>query len=261
MRKMLNLISVLSICVLAATYTQAESSNEPDGKVDTSVKIVLNKFEVTDTNLELSWKIVNNTDHEIWICQSLHPTPESSVFEKYLDKDNKTLVMSRRFFVTVSENLLYKFPPIRSRYVRLSPGQEKVESVLYELSIQPNPFSTAAHESVTIASAKFAERLSLEIGYFDENLPEMILKIVELADHFECNLGNGLPNPGDPKDSEIDIRFFGGRGIAGAFQRATGWADEITSGDEEISMFYFGPHMGEKILRLTVDDVYIPYKI
>jgi len=249
------LLIFLIICTLSTQGVKAEDANDLEINQDSAVSIELTKFDVNDTTLELAWKIVNNTDHEIWMCQSLQQTQGSSVFERFLDKDDKTLVVSRRFFVVVRESLLYKYPPIRSRYVRLNPGQVQNESVSYALPIQPNPFS--ATES---GNAEFAERISLEIGYFDENLPDMILKIVELAEHFSCNLEVGLPNPNDPKDSEICGRFFGGRNIAQAFKHALGWSDSVTSGNDDIWVPYFGPYMGEKIVRLTIDNISIPYK-
>ena len=254
MRKYMKSIILIMFCMVQISYVQAQDPNDPNNPEQAAVKIVLTKFDVNDTRLELGWKITNNTDHNVWICDSLHQV-QPSIFEMFLDKDNRTLLIRRRFNIQLIEALLWKYPPVLSRYVRLLPGQEKAESQSFSLPVQPDRISAKEY-----GNAEYAERLSIEIGFYDEDLPELILKIVELAEHFNCDLDVGLPNPNNPKDSETCRRFFGGRNIAMAFKHTLGWSSNITSGDDDIWMPYFGLDMGEEILQLTVDGVSIPYR-
>ena len=160
------------------SYVQAQDPNDPNNPEQAAVKIVLTKFDVNDTRLELGWKITNNTDHNVWICDSLHQV-QPSIFEMFLDKDNRTLLIRRRFNIQLIEALLWKYPPVLSRYVRLLPGQEKAESQSFSLPVQPDRISAKEY-----GNAEYAERLSIEIGFYDEDLPELILKIVELSVRF-----------------------------------------------------------------------------
>jgi hypothetical protein len=250
MYRIVSLILILTLCVFSSKSAQAESGDDPNNVEHKVVTIEFTKLDVNDTTLELSYKIKNNTDHDVWICDSLSPG-YPSYYEYFLDEDGETLMLRRRFDISVREELRMSYPPLTSRYVRLCSGQEKNESVSLAVPVQPDRISKG--ES---ANAEYAIRLSIEIGFYDEDLPGLIVKIVELAERLNCDLDVGLS-----EFREIRERFFGGRMIAQAFKHLLGFSESVTSGGDEIKIPYMGQVLnGEQVLRIEVDGVHIPYE-
>ena len=241
------------ICIFSAITSNAKGSSDPNVEDNNDVKIVLTHFEITDANLDLSWKIKNDTDHDVWICDSLLPGGGP---EWFLDTDNETLLIRRKF------NLLMKAFEVsrafKGRYVRLRPEQEKEES--FSLIVPIQPYSVFGHSQ---GNAEFAKRLALEIGFYDKDLPGLILEIVDLAEKLGCDIGLNSAIF-DPNDMEVHSLFFGGIIIARAFylNSFTYFRDSIISGSDEVMIPYLGGKQvlhGEQILRIEVDSVSIPY--
>ena len=256
MNKMKCLIMALMLCVSLAIYTQAESGDYPDEEKEAGVTIVLTKFDVNDTSLELGWKIKNDTDHDVWICASLKPG-DSPVFEWFLDRDGRTFLIRRRFNLTIEEGVIWEFPFYRSRYQRLRSGQEKAESLSIALPVRPRP----VFEHLT-ANAEYAERLAIEIGLYDEDLPGLIFDIVELAEKLNCDISLQSSIIIDNPDGHTE-QFFGGVRIARAFhsENSAAFRNSVLSGGDELSIPYLGKALSdEQILRIEVDGVSIPYK-
>ncbi len=257
MKRSLSLIPVVIMFVLLTRCPQAKCGKDNGDLVDPNysgeVSIALTKMDVNDTTLELSWKIKNNTDHDVWVCSSLPENP--SFYEHFLDKDGKTLVLRRRSNLPLRQEVEMSYPPLRSRYVRLQSGQEKAESITLTVPIQPYRISTG--ES---ANAEYARRLVMDIGFYNEDLPGLILKIVELAERLNYDMNVGFP---DFYDLEIMDRFFGGWGITNSFKNLLGFSESVMSAsvDGEFTIHYMGPVLnGEQILQITIDGVSIPYK-
>jgi len=225
----------------------------PRGSLKQRVGMILIMLDVNDTTLELSWKIKNNTDHDVWVCGN------SMDFEQFMDKDATTLVLRRRNNLS-NEGELWEFPFPRFQYSRLRPDQEKVESLSLTVPVTPwTLFSSSP------GNAESAKRLTIEIGFYDENLPELILNIVEMAKKLSCD--TSLHSPASPSydlnDMELSRRFFPGVFIARFFnlEAFTFFRDSVTSGgDEIIAPYLFQTLNGEQILRIEVDGVSIPYK-
>ena len=252
MKRYVILLLALTICICYPRYLQAENADDSNNEEGKIVTIELAKLDVNDHNLDLSWKITNNTDHDVWICANLN-TEYPAFYEYFLDEDTKTLVLRRRSDLPMSIAIAMNYPPLRSRYVRLGSGQEKVEFISLAVPVQPYRISEGEY-----GNAEYAKRLVLEIGFFNEDLPGLILQIVELAEKLNCDLRVGL---GD--DLEICNRFFGGRNIAQAFNHLLGFSESVMSAsvNGEFTIHYMGPILnGEQILRITVDGVSIPYK-
>lgn len=254
MNRTITSILALTLCVFLARCTNAESGDDFDHEDESTVTIVLTKLEVTDANLDLSWKVKNNTDHDVWICDNIN-THYPSLFEAFLAQDAETLIIRKRFDLPIYKGVIWELA-FQGRYVRLHPGQERTESV--SLTIPVGRYRQFEGEEVEQTNAEYARRLILEIGFYNEDLPGMILHIVELAERLNCASGVLRDN-----DLEIYGRFFGGLVIASFFSSSS-WSsfrESINEGGEEILM----PHMqlvrmGEQVLRLTVDGVSIPYK-
>jgi hypothetical protein len=224
------------------TDDPTHNQTEPAG-----VTTVLTKFDVNDTKLELGWKIINNTDHDVWICDGLHPGDMSEIF---LDPDAKTLVIRRRFDLP----MIYGVDTskiFQSSYIRLRSGHEKVDSVSLDVPVEPQRFF-----GQLLGNAENAIRVALEIGFYDEDLPGMILQIVEVAEKINCDLG--VSSLGIQKISD---RFFGGWAVAKIFKYNDFFRESVTSGGDEVRIPYMGQVLhGEQVLRLVVNDVLIPYR-
>ena len=255
MNRHISLIMALTLCVFLARCTHAESADDLDHDEESAVTIELTKLDVNDTTLELSYKIKNNTDHDVWICDSIN-TRYLSAFETFLAKDAETLLIRKRFDLPIDRGVVRDPPFLRGRYVRLPPGQERTESV--SLTIPVGRYREFEGEEVEQTNAEYARRLILEIGFYNEDLPGMILHIVELAEKLSCAGGVLSDN-----DLEIYGRFFGGLVIA-SFFNSSSWSsfrESVNEGGEEILM----PHMelvrmDEQVLRIEVDGVHIPYE-
>jgi hypothetical protein len=246
MNRYASLIFALSACVLLlARCTRAEGTDGWNTKEDAIVKIVLTKLDVNDQKLELNWKITNNTEHDVWVCDGYMD------FERFMDKDAKTLVLRKRF--NLPEGPGWEHPP-RAHYVRLRPGQEKLDSIALDVPVTPRTVFRALS-----GNARYAERVALEIGFYDEDLRALILDIVEMAEKLSCD---GSVSGFDP-NWELYPRFFGGVSIAQTFNHESFryFRNSVTSDGDEIIIPYFSQAInGEQILRIEVDNVSIPYK-
>jgi hypothetical protein len=244
---------IFSLLFLFARGIQAENEFDMDIEDEPTVSILITKFDVNDTTLELSWKIRNDTDHDIWICKGINPA-YTPIIDLFLDKDAKTLVIRRRF------NLLLERQspkPFIAKYVRLRPVQEMAESVSIALPVEPDTIFNLLR-----ANAEFAESLSIEIGFYNEDLPGLILKIVDLAEKLSCDIGLHSPI-WDFNDTEVSRRFFGGVYVARFFYlESFGYfRNSVTSGGDEVLIPYMRQTLGgEHILRAKVNNVLIPYE-
>jgi hypothetical protein len=216
-----------------------------------SVIIALTRLDVNDTNLELSWKIKNNTDHDVWICDDVSVMTTTD-FEVYLSEDEQSLMIRRRHDVPT----INYFPVLPyGRYVLLCSEQERTESLSLAVPVGPcrlfaNGLETSVH----------ARHLVLEIGFYNEDLPGMIRDILEMAEKLNCahiEIGE------DTKD--FFIRYFKGIWIADMFEGLSRF-EEYTykEGSEEIKVPYFRysrQNFNEQVLRIEVDGVNIPYDV
>lgn len=245
----MRLLTALLMCLMFGADSKAQDADVAKLEKETTVTMALTKLDVGDENLQLSWRVRNDTDHDVWICNSLHPDDPPS-YEYFLDKDDKTLVIRKRFGLAIRERLRTKYPPLTSRYICLGSGQEKTESL--SLAMPVGPYRISAGES---GNAEYAKRLAIEIGYYDEDLPGLILRIVELAEKVNCDL-----NVGAGDFTELADRFFSGWGIAKTFKHSAGFRESVISDDGKVNLRYMGNGLnGEQVLRIAVDGLRIPY--
>lgn len=249
MRKSVILVMALALCVPLARCTGAESGDVPTAEEDAIVKLVLTKLTVDEQNFEMGWTIVNNTNHDVWFCDS--------ATDWFMDTDNETLVIRRRYNIS-NAGVIWEGPPSpRFRYSRLRPGEQKVESIARAVPVEPYAMFKTSR-----GNAEQARRVALEIGYYDEDLRALILEIVNVRDKLGCD-GSAISFAAVPQSTwEVYNRFFGGVRIARLFDSPTVkyFRDSVTSGGDEIIAPYFRQALhGELVLRLEVDDVSIPF--
>ncbi len=243
------LLIFLIICTLSLQGVKAEDANDLNTGQDSDVAIELTKFDVNDTKLELAWKIKNNTNHDIWLCDGWvsRSNPDKSKLEIYMAKDNQTLVLMKRYNLIPSAILER---PIYCRHVRVHAGEEFTDSISITLPV--SPFLYFYRE---VGNAEFAKRLSFEISFYDEDLLSLILHIIEVAEKIGYVTGSLGVN-----DTEILVRFFGGFEIASAIKNDSFCSQSITDGGDEIIIPYMQRALtGEKVLSIDVNSVSIPF--
>lgn len=247
MSRTICLILAFTICIFFPRCAQAESVDDPNNEEEKIVTIELTKLDVNDTTLELSYKIKNNTDHEVWICDSVS-TGSIFNFEVYLDEDAQTLVIRKR--LDILPEVVWAAPPKHGRYVRLHTAQEYSESLSLAVPVSPSVVYIAER-----ANAEFASRLVIEIGFYNEDVLERIRSIIEVAERFHCASVEFT-------DFESDIMrcYFKGLLITKFFGGLSHF-DEVYT-DTNVNELLIGATyqlIGEQVLRITVDGVSIPY--
>jgi hypothetical protein len=265
MKKSISLIIALLLCVLLAQYPRAKSADVTTAEEEKIVKMVLTILDIDDQTFDISLKIINNTDHDVWICNGYDRAGTNSTcyFERFMAKDDKTLTLRRRYDLS-SEGIIVERYPSPFRYLRLRPGQEKLESHSFALPVTST--SPLFERSSGGLNAKSAQRLCIEIGFYDEDLRELILGVVDIAESFSCDDSaiKDLEMGGTASAVRLYYRFFGGLEIAGLFnsKNITYFRDSVTSdGDEILTPPMHQSLNGEQVLRIEVDNLSIPFSI
>ncbi len=250
MYRIVSLILTLTLCVFSPRFAQAESGDDPNNVEEKVVTIELTKLDVNDTTLELSYKIKNNTVHDVWICDDVAFNLASLDFEVYLSEDEQTLLIRRR--LDVPTDVEWAINP-RGHYVLLRSGQEWTESLSLDVPVHPR--RQFAYGQV---ASDHARRLVLEIGFYNEDLPGMIREILEMAEKLNCAR---LETSGEYRTAFF-MRYFKGIWIAHLFGGLSGFEKyTYQEGNEEISIPYTWQNFGgEQVLRIEVDGVHIPYE-
>lgn len=249
MYRIVSLILTLILCVFSQKSAQAESGDDPNNVEEKIVTIELTKFDVNDTTLELGYKIKNNTDHDVWICDDVAFYLASFDFEVYLAEDEQTLLIRRRLDVPTDAE--WAINP-RGHYVLLRSGQERTESLSLDVPVHPR--RQFVHGQ---AASDHVRLLVLEIGFYNEDLPGMIREILEMAEKLNC-----ARLEYSEYRTDFFVRYFKGIWIAQFFGGLSGFEEHTyQEGNKEIIIPYswqkFG---GEQVLRIEIDGVRIPYE-
>jgi len=159
-------------------------------------------------------------------------------------------MIRRRLDLPRNPEVVIEYPGWYGCYVCLGAGQEKTESFSLTLPVGPSRYSAGPW-----TNAEYADRLAVEIGFYDEDLPALILRVVEIAEQLGCDLDIGSRD-----FREIADRFFGGRSIAKAFKHLLGFKESVLSDDDKVTIPHMGQvHLGEKVLQVKIEGVHIPY--
>ena len=129
--------------------------------------MALTTLDVNDQTLRLRYKIMNRSDHDIWVCEGVDTTgkPDPNGSEVYVDNDACSLVIAKR--IEAPMQVYYVRPPdIEGRYVRLAPGQERIQSLSLAIPAQRHTLVTSSGLDV-----EYATRLLLKVGSYDEYPP------------------------------------------------------------------------------------------
>jgi len=224
--------------------TKAERGSDPDVKNKVNdVKIAVNELNINDKALELRYTIRNDSKKDIWICDNVDVWGNWD-FEVYLAEDGLTLLIRRR--LDVPFQVWAELPC--GRYVRLRPGEERVESLFLSLPVYRRSVFWGGRGGRRSQGTEYAIRLDIEIGFYEEDLPRIVRDFLAEG---EKKISDTSPND----DLAIVIKdFFGGLlGFNGC--------NEGLNMSEQVLIHYSGQTLkGEQVLRITVDGLHIPYK-
>ena len=259
MKKSTSLLMVLLVSVLLARFGPEEPEDVITPEEDTIVKVVLTKLDVNDQTIEVGLKIINNTDHDVWVCNGYERAGGSiRYFERFMGKDDKTLVLRRRYNLMLTW-LEREDIPRNFRYLRLRPGEEKAESHSFTLPVTPLSVFLLSPKG----NAESAQRMAIEIGFYDEDLRALILGVVDMAERMGCD-DSAISAVRLSGPQSLYFRFFGGFQIARLFttENITYFRDSVTSDGDEILMPPMDQSLnGEQVLRIEVDNLPISYGI
>lgn len=226
---------------MIATGTQAKSQSDSGvnkkGGVPT---ITVTKLEINDKKLKLNYEIRNDSGQDIWILLGFGKSDAS--VDLFIDKDERTLLLRRRFDVPFSGG--GNIAP--GRYVVMRTGETQLESVSLPVPVN-SEYEFIDGQTRQAQGLEYATSLAIEIGYYDRDLPVRIRHTLEEADRIGKK----------PKNDDDRMRWF----------YFTGSLDFNSSNEflrqrnEEILLPYtYQWFKGEKVLRTVVEDVRIPYK-
>jgi hypothetical protein len=239
------LMQVLVICCACSVVSHTERAggvNGPDNTKETGVTIELTKLEVTGSSVGLSYDIRNGSEHDVWVCSKVSSIP----FEAYLTHDEQTLLIRKRLEVPCDK--IWRGTPTAGTYIRLSPGAAQPESLRLDLPVTPK----SVYATVDAAEvAQTVQRLALEIGYYDGDLPALVRSIFEVADKFSPESWNL-----DPNLREVYFRGLAVRSALSGFDVIN--KDPYGSGRVYVE-YSHRALTGERVLRMEINGVAIPY--
>jgi hypothetical protein len=213
------------------TIEKQENSNDKAS----APTIFVTKQDIGDKTLKLIYELRNNSNQDIWICESIS---QAYNFEIFFDKDNQSLVIRKRMEVPTSK--IWRAPPI-GKYVRLEQGKKRTESLLLDIPIYPIHIYYSSEKQ--LQGVAYVKQLTIEIGYYVGNLPQMYLDMLE-----------GHKNPDDDKSKIQNMRL-------GAVADFNSMNESLFRRDDEVRIRYtYQQFKGEKVLSTTIGDLSIPYE-
>ena len=208
------------------------------------VELVLVRAAITEEALDLRCQIRNDSGHDIWVCDDIHVTGQWHI-ETYLLPAEGTLLIRRR--VGTPANIIWPGGTPRGRYVRLPHGQVREESLRFALPVRPRRVYSHTQEEGSSAIA-YANRVLVDIGYYDEDLPRLIRTILAEA---ECSTSSSafIPTLG----GELDVETL---------YRLNRYNKDLNDPDEPVTI----PHVPyrapsrELSIQLATEDLRIPFE-
>ena len=231
MNKQIIITAALLICVLLSI--SLESKSDVNAGVPT---ISVTKLDISDKVLKLSFEIRNTSEHDVWICETI----SICSFEAYLAEDGKTLMIRRRLDVPL---LCYPAALPFGRYIRLRAGERRIESLWLPLPVNLRNVFSASGVTTEIV---YPEQLTIEIGYYVEDLPMIVHSLLEDAE--KTNGGNNAHDLALIMENIKGPLYFNELN------------EGMTNRDDQVLTPYTHQGLkGEKVVRTTVDNLHIPY--
>jgi len=224
-------MSIVGTEIALATPHRTESAEH-------DVRITLSGLDVTDKTLELRYLITNLGERDIWLCERANII--GKYFEIHFSDETRTLVVRRLLDVPIEG--LRREQPI-GRYIRLRTGASRVETLLMPLPIRQWSVFRASRKTQGL---RYAEHLVIEIGFYPDDLPEMVLSVLDEAERAFENA------PGDNNEDGL-LEWSGGSVFFITYN------ENEPHRSERVLIPWTNQRLtGEHILRLQVDAVHIP---
>jgi len=232
------IVTILSLSLFLSPRAQAQPEAQSVSRKTNIPKITVTKLDISDKTLKMIYEIRNDSEQDIWICEDLNWNLATH-FEVYLDEDDKSLMIRRRFNVPL---IPYRNQPI-GRYVRLPTNESRTESVLIPLPVHRNALFSG---SGLIQDTVYAVSLLLEIGYYTGDLPGRIRGALAKAEKI-------MDKDTDQNLSRI-WKYMGGLLFFNELN------ERLSQRDEEVSVPYTWRALkGEHVLSTKIEDQRIPY--
>jgi hypothetical protein len=238
----LNLVAALVLQTLAMAPSQANHEANSSDDVPGAVTISLTERELTEKVLQLRYQIRNDSDKDIWICESMDLGSRWGDVEVYVGQDNETLFIQRRLDVPMSGS---RNQPI-GQYVRVPSGHTRTETVSLSLPV---------HHRGVLSGTRAAQppdratRLVLEIGYYEGNLPATVFRMLAEAQQ------NAVERP-----TSLPVYGTGLLGMIGGTVCFNDSNRRLRARDEQVTISWTDRALrGEKVLRMTTEDLPVPY--
>jgi len=250
MRVQTSFTLMIALCTMIPLCVRADSGRDLDGKdMAPEVRIVIHGFEVSDSALELRYQIRNDSAHDVWVCEDLKVGSPWD-FDAYFVEETRTLMIRRR--QDVPSDAEWYIPP-EARYVRLVPGQLRTERLSLAL---PAHFRRVLWDGPAVKEGRArATRLVLEIGFYCGDLPSLIHNVLEEAEEFAGEI---------TEDNLLTLKdYFEGVLLKAYIGGLSYFFDELNKDcvdrGELLVSYPFQMLKGERVLRITVDSVDVPY--
>lgn len=163
-----NLVAALLLCLLSTAWSQTDPRADPPIDSPAGVTISLRDRKVTDKAVQVRYEIANHSGRDIWICESLNPVMD---YECYIPYDENGLVVRRRLDVLPHIDW-YEDWELIGRYRRMTSGQSRVESLCLSIPVK----AAVVYNSLIKFDRARANHLTIEIGFYDGDLPNKLLR-------------------------------------------------------------------------------------
>ncbi len=257
----MNRREVLLMAVLACVFTvrraQAESdTNSLAGDWRTTVKIALVTFEVNDHSLKLAYKIKNALNQDIWLCEGIRILDQPTVrdYDVYWDPDTDATLVIRKRFEVPDEAAGYHIRAYQSTYVRLRPGEERIQAM--SLPIPVEPYHILSFWDVH--GTHDVNRVVIDVGVYCCDLPQVIQRICEISELLDCEKLT-YPDVG-MQNTELYDAYFGGLLVSAAFGGLDSFNDAHMADSDRVTLPHLWPiSLGERSLKIVVNGVSFSY--
>ena len=241
------ILTLLAICCLSIVPFHTEAVDGVEGLDDSTegaVTMELVALEVGESSLALSYNIINGMDRDAWVCSSIG---FSEPFEVFLKSDKQTLLIRKR--LDVPTTVMWRPPGPVGAYARIAPGASLADSVQIAVPVSPR-FLYASQDGTELAQT--VTGLALEIGYYDADLPGIIRGVIDVAEKSGLTIHDV---PGGLLDT-----YFRGVRLRYIFSDFD-LVNEDPYGQGCVLIKYsYQALTDEKVLRVEVNDVSIPYE-
>ncbi len=224
----------LLLCVLVEAQVQAERDVSIAQQEVGGARLTLSRLDIDVNELTVRYEIKNGSNRDIWLCATIDWLRD---FEVCLAEDAEILTIRRRLDVPTT-NMFYR--PPEGTYVRLLPGQSRLESLQFPLPIRISPLFYSTR--LPLPNVVYPPKLAVELGFYDYDVATMVLDMIDKAER--------VPKP---------VRGTGILFWLGGPRVFTISNERIRDRDQEVRLYYNRQSVKpEQVLRVVAEGVKIP---